>query len=80
MAYLPDGWTRKRINEWLADGQPKDTSVRALVTLTGASAETVQHVLGLMQSASEIEIKGRYRGADSEDYFEIRALPPSRWE
>lgn len=75
MAYSPDGWARKTINEWLADGQPKDTCVRALVTLTGAKAETVQHVLGHMQSANEIEIRGSYRGADSEDHFEIRATP-----
>ena len=76
MPYLPDGWTRKRIKEFLADGQTKDTCIRVLVTLTGASADTVQHVLGHMQSVNEIEINGSYRGPDFEDHFEIRAIPP----
>jgi hypothetical protein len=74
MEYLPDG-ARKKINECLADGQERDTCVRALVTLTGANAETVQHVLGHMQSVNEIEIEGSYHGGDSEDHFAIRAIP-----
>jgi hypothetical protein len=66
---------RKKIREWLTDGQPKDTCVRSLMERTGASAQTIQHVLGLMQSVNEIELSGSYLGTDFEDHFEIRAIP-----
>jgi hypothetical protein len=72
--YSRDGWARKKINEWLADGEPKDTCVRALIELTGASAEIIQHVLGHMQSVNEIELCGSYLGSDFEDHFEVRAI------
>jgi hypothetical protein len=72
ISYSPDGWAEKCIRDMVADGQPKDTSVRELMERTQVSANTVQHVLGHMQSMNEIEVKGSYHGGDFEDHFEIR--------
>jgi hypothetical protein len=72
--YSPDGWAQKHIRKMVADGQPKDTSIRELMTLTGASADTVHHVLGHMQSMNEIEVKGSYLGTNLKDRFEIRKV------
>ena len=70
-------WAREKITQSVADGQPKDTSIRELVELTGARTKAVEYALGLLQSVNEIEVYGSYRGPNSEDRFEIRRVPSS---
>jgi|HubBroStandDraft_6_1064221.scaffolds.fasta_scaffold211659_1 hypothetical protein len=79
IAYLPSGWALKKIREWLADGETKDTCVRELMVRTGKSADTVERVLGHMQSVNELVLNSSYPGHHAfEDRFEIRAVAPPK--